>query len=82
MLHVPEDIEHVTAEVIDSVEKRGKWSGEVRMLHKNGHISWIESMCIPIFDEANKMVGALGINRDITEQKNKNIFTTLRTTIN
>ncbi len=69
MLHVPEDIDHVTAEVIASVEKTGKWTGEVRMLHKNGHIGWIESMCVPIFDEANKMVGALGINRDITERK-------------
>lgn len=69
MLHVPEDVDHITAEVIASVEKMGKWSGEVRMLHKNGHIGWIESMCIPILDEANKMVGALGINRDITERK-------------
>ena len=69
MLHVPEDIEHVTAEVIASVEKMGKWSGEVRMLHKNGQIGWIESMCVPIFDDANNMIGALGINRDITERK-------------
>ncbi|MDA3807542.1 MAG: sensor domain-containing diguanylate cyclase [Thiomicrorhabdus sp.] len=69
ILHVPEDFNHVTAGVIASVEKMGKWSGEVRMLHKNGHIGWIESMCIPIFDDANKMIGALGINRDITERK-------------
>ena len=69
MLHVPEDIDHITAEVIASVEKMGKWSGEIRMLHKDGHIGWIESMCVPILDEANKMVGALGINRDITERK-------------
>jgi diguanylate cyclase (GGDEF)-like protein/PAS domain S-box-containing protein len=69
ILHVPEDIDHVTAKVIAAVEQTGKWSGEVRMLHKNGLIGWIESMCVPIFDEANKMVGALGINRDITERK-------------
>ncbi len=69
MLHVPEDIDHITAEVIASVEKMGKWSGEVRMLHKDGDIGWIESMCVPILDEENQMVGALGINRDITERK-------------
>jgi len=69
MLHVPEDIAHVTAEVLSDVEKFGKWSGEVRMLHKDGHIGWIESMCVPIFNDENQMTGALGINRDISERK-------------
>jgi len=71
ILHVPEDIEHVTAEVISSVQKFGKWSGEVRSLHKDGHIGWIESICVPIFDDDNKMTGALGINRDISARKNE-----------
>jgi len=69
ILHVPDDSEHITAEVISAVEKFGKWSGEVRMLHKDGHIGWIESMCIPFFDENDQMIGALGINRDITDRK-------------
>jgi len=72
MLHVPEDMEHVTAEVISTVQKQGKWSGEVRMLHKDGTIGWIESMCVPVYDENKEMQGAIGINRDITEQKNEN----------
>ncbi|WP_019616951.1 sensor domain-containing diguanylate cyclase [Psychromonas ossibalaenae] len=69
ILHVPEDSERITAEVIATVEKCGKWSGEIRMLHKNGHIGWIESMCVPIYDANEQMIGALGINRDITERK-------------
>lgn len=69
MLHVPEDTEHITASVISAVKESGKWSGEVRMLHKDGRIGWIESMCVPIFDENEQMVGALGINRDITDRK-------------
>lgn len=68
ILHVPKDVDHVTAEVISAVEKDGTWSGEVRMLHKNGQIGWIESMVVPLFDENNNMVGALGINRDISER--------------
>lgn len=68
ILHVPEDFEHVTAEVISAVEQSGKWTGEVKMLHKDGHIGWIESMCVPIFDDNNQMIGALGINRDITDR--------------
>jgi diguanylate cyclase (GGDEF)-like protein/PAS domain S-box-containing protein len=68
ILHVPEDTEHITAEVISAVEEFGKWTGEVRMLHKDGHIGWVESMCVPIYDDDNVMVGALGINRDITDR--------------
>ena len=68
MLHVPDDSEHITTEVISAVEKFGKWSGEVRMLHKDGHIGWIESMCVPFYDENDQMVGALGVNRDITDR--------------
>jgi diguanylate cyclase (GGDEF)-like protein/PAS domain S-box-containing protein len=66
VLHVPEDSDFLISEVISSVEKYGRWSGEVRMLHKNGDIGWIESICVPIYDSNNQMVGALGINRDIT----------------
>lgn len=66
ILHVPEDSNHITTEVISAVEKLGKWSGEVRMLHKDGSIGWIESMCVPFYDDSNNIIGALGINRDIT----------------
>ncbi len=66
ILHVPEDLECVTTLILSAVEKFGKWSGEVRYLHKDGHIGWIESMCVPIFNDNSQMIGALGINRDIT----------------
>lgn len=68
MVHVPEDLQRVTELVISAVEKVGKWNGEIRFLHKDGHIGWLESMCVPIFDDNNKMIGALGINRDITSR--------------
>lgn len=68
ILHLPEDTEHITSEVISAVEKYGKWTGEVRMLHKDGHIGWIESMCVPLFDANNELVGALGVNRDISDR--------------
>jgi diguanylate cyclase (GGDEF)-like protein/PAS domain S-box-containing protein len=68
ILHVPEDSDLITSDVISAVEKHGKWTGEIRMLHKSGAIGWIESVCIPIYDSDNQMVGAFGINRDITER--------------
>lgn len=68
ILHVPDDVEHITSEVLAAVAESGQWTGEVRMLHKDGSIGWIESMCIPLLDDEGHMVGALGINRDITER--------------
>ena len=68
MLHVPEDTDHITEEVLAAVADKGEWTGEVRMLRKDGSIGWIESMCIPIMDDNNQMIGALGINRDISQR--------------
>lgn len=69
ILHVPEDVDHVTSDVLSTIAQYGKWTGEVRMLHKDGSIGWIESMCVPVHDEQNNVIGALGINRDITDRK-------------
>ena len=66
--HVPEDTDHITEQVISAVSQFGKWTEEVRMFHKNGHIGWIESMCVPIYDSDEQMVGPLGINRDISDR--------------
>ncbi|SFG12495.1 sensor domain-containing diguanylate cyclase [Neptunomonas qingdaonensis] len=71
MLHVPQDSAHITAEVIAAVEEFGKWTGEVKMLRKDGSIGWIESMCVPLLDDNDQIIGALGINRDITERIRK-----------
>jgi len=68
ILHVPEDTDHITSEVLAAVASDGKWTGEVRMLRKDGSIGWIESMCIPILDDDQQMIGALGINRDISQR--------------
>lgn len=71
ILHVPDDTDHITSEVLAAVAETGKWTGEVRMLHKDGSIGWIESMCIPILEDDGTMIGALGINRDITDRINE-----------
>ncbi|WP_153916612.1 sensor domain-containing diguanylate cyclase [Shewanella sp. TC10] len=68
LLHVPEDSASITDLVISSVEQHGKWTGEIRFLHKDGSIGWVESMCVPLFDDNQEFIGALGINRDITKR--------------
>ena len=69
ILHVPEDIDRITAEVLEAVGRDGRWTGEVRMLHKDGTHGWIESVCVPLLDDDGQMVGALGINRDVSERR-------------
>lgn len=71
VLHVPEDSDFITAEVMSAIEEHGKWTGEIRMLHKQGDIGWIESVCVAITDDANQMIGALGINRDISSRRHR-----------
>lgn len=68
ILHVPEDDAHITSEVISTIKECGRWTGEIRMLHKDGHIGWVESVCVPLFNNDNQLIGALGINRDITNR--------------
>jgi PAS domain S-box-containing protein len=69
ILHVPEDSDHLAAEVIAEVQRSGRWQGEIRMLHREGHVGWIESMVVPLFDDRGEPVGALGINRDISARR-------------
>lgn len=68
ILHVPDDVGRITAEVLDTVARTGKWTGEIRMRHKSGRIGWIESVVVPLLDEEQKPIGAIGINRDISDR--------------
>jgi len=69
ILHAPEDVERITAEVFAAIEHQGYWTGEIKKVAKDQSIGWIESSVIPIFDEQNQPIGALGINRDITQRR-------------
>ncbi len=67
ILHVKDEPDR-TAEVLGAVEKDGKWAGEIKMLHRDGTVGWIESVVVPLLDDGGQPCGALGINRDITRR--------------
>ena len=69
VLHAPEDVDRVTAEVFASIDRQGHWTGEIRMRRKDQSIGWIESFVIPLLDDAGVPLGALGVNRDISARK-------------
>lgn len=67
ILHVKDEPDR-TAEVLKAVEEEGKWTGEIKMLHRDGTVGWIESIVVPLLDDDGQPCGALGINHDITRR--------------
>src|SRR5690606_2376215 len=49
--------------------QRGEWRGEVLQQHKAGHLIQVNSVVSFITDSTGQPVGAVAINRDITERK-------------
>jgi PAS domain S-box-containing protein len=68
-LHMPEDREHVMRDILEAVKREGRWSGEVRLIRKDGRHGWVEASVVPVLDRDGNHVGALGISRDISERK-------------
>ena len=58
-------------EVMYSKLKEGykKVSGQLHMRNRNGEERWVEIRCTTIFDEAGRASKAIGISKDISEQK-------------
>lgn len=46
-----------------------KVSGQLHMRNRNGEERWVEICCTTIFDEAGRAIKAIGISKDISEQK-------------
>lgn len=67
ILHVKDEPDQ-TDEILCAVKKDGKWAGEIKMLHRDGSVGWIESVVVPLLDDGGRPCGALGINRDITHR--------------
>ena len=63
LIHVKEDSENLTLSVISSLSKNGKWSKNIRYLHKNGSVGWVEAKCVAIFNDDKEMIGTIGVYR-------------------
>lgn len=46
-----------------------KVSGQLHMRNRNGEERWVEISCTTIFDDAGRAIKAIGISKDISEQK-------------
>ncbi|RCJ15888.1 histidine kinase [Nostoc sp. ATCC 43529] len=69
ILHKPEVIATLSAEVLQTVTQQGRWSGEINFIRKDGTQGICETTVASLQDEQGQIVATIGINHDITENK-------------
>lgn len=52
-----------------SLVQKGYWQGEVRQQRKDGTTIWVNASLAYVKNNNGKIIGAVGVNRDITKQK-------------
>jgi PAS domain S-box-containing protein len=68
IFHRPAD-SGLTATMLGAMRKEGRWSGETTFLHKDGSEGVAETLVVSLGDEYGRPLGAIFVNRDVTELK-------------
>ncbi len=63
-----ERAEELARRVFDAIDREGRWQGEIRFTRKDGTPGVAETVVVPLLDAEGKRVGALGVNRDVTDR--------------
>lgn len=56
-------------EMLNSLEKEGRWVRELEFIRKNGTKGVCETVVVPLWDEQSQIVASMGVYRDITDRK-------------
>jgi PAS domain S-box-containing protein len=59
----------LTAKVLSTVAREGRWSGEVPVRRRDGGPRVAELILVPLKDAAGQMLGMVGVLRDVTGRK-------------
>ncbi|MFL5380880.1 MAG: PAS domain S-box protein [Longimicrobiaceae bacterium] len=65
----PSEAADLDQRILDALEEEGRWRGEIRFVRKDGSRGVSETLVVPLVDARGRRVGALGVNRDVTERK-------------
>ncbi|WP_047418657.1 PAS domain S-box protein [Cellulophaga sp. Hel_I_12] len=65
----PDDLVDVGNNWYTSIKSNGKWAYEYRFVNKEGKVTWVKGTAKELFNEKKELVGYLGTNINITEQK-------------
>ncbi|HEX6041645.1 PAS domain S-box protein [Longimicrobium sp.] len=60
--------EELARQVFDAIDRTGRWQGEIRFARKDGTEGVAETVVVPLLDENGRRVGALGVNRDVSDR--------------
>jgi PAS domain S-box-containing protein len=55
--------------MLGAMRTEGRWSGETTFLHKDGSEGFAETLVVSLGDEYGRPLGAIFVNRDVTELK-------------
>lgn len=69
ILNPPEQVEEITAGILQGLEKKGLWQGEIPIITKSGEHRTMSAIISCLRDRDGNWIGNIGINRDITDQK-------------
>jgi diguanylate cyclase (GGDEF)-like protein/PAS domain S-box-containing protein len=62
------DADEVSRKILDTLDRDGRWQGEIRFTRKDGGAGLSETVVVPLLDEGGRRVGALGVNRDVSDR--------------
>ena len=68
-VHFPKDETSLTRQIVDGVTREGLWTGEFAYICKDGSRGICELTARPMLDSQGQLIGAIGVNRDVTERK-------------
>lgn len=69
ILHKPQEAPVLTQEILKKMKENGRWVGEINFIRKDGSEGVCETTVVPMLNKSHHIVGTIGVNRDITEQK-------------
>ncbi len=68
MLNPPELGPELTRAFRRQLARDGRWSGLVPFIRKGGAAGTCEVVCVPMTDESGRIIGAVSVNRDVSER--------------
>ena len=70
----PEQHEQVAIQIRENIENRGNKPVEVIWIGKNGTFYWVETIGKNIYNDEGRLLGRIGVMRDISERKKTETF--------
>ncbi len=67
LLYQLEEAKSLTTKIIRSLIKNSRWSGQIKIICKDGTQRICQTNVVPLKDEKGKIIAAISVNRDITE---------------